>query len=160
MSLHSEDKEQLRVVQAPCDDSARNAGLSLSDALGIYKAHVESTHRLWGYFQAIAFAAVASGWSQSPPPNAHRVLLAGITLAFAVFATCNGYLVGRYQHRSVDCASAIVTYTKAHPTAITAELDRVVGTLKSGRPAGVVSFYAGLSIFVCVAIWSRVIFGA
>ncbi|ETW93714.1 MAG: hypothetical protein ETSY2_50930 [Candidatus Entotheonella gemina] len=69
---------------------------SLNDAISHYRSITDTTHKFWGYFQAVAAGTAAFAWLRDAKSTALFVLH---TIAFVVFAFLNGRLVVGSQKR-------------------------------------------------------------
>ena len=80
--------------------------LTLADALSHYRSVAETTHKFWGYFQAVSVGTAAFAWSRD---NTSEVkLFALLSIAFAVFAIGNWRLVVSSQAEAVAAKKCIM----------------------------------------------------
>lgn len=126
--------------------------LGLPDALGQYRSISDATHRFWGYFQTVAVGAAGFAWThEARDPQ----LFVFLSVAFAVFAVCNGGLVVASQAQAQLAARCVRAHVDRHRAEIPPELVALADTA-SPLPARTVGWWhAGLSVATVLAIWWR-----
>lgn len=130
---------------------------SLNDAVSHYRSIADTTHKFWGYFQAIAAGTAAFAWTG----DTHRgiALTTLLTAAFLVFALPNWRLVIGSQRQAVSAASAIKAYCRNHADAINTDLRPIIDTIDRDPVYRVGLWHTRLSTAVVLAVWARVALG-
>lgn len=127
--------------------------LTLSDALSHYRAVSDTTHKFWGYFQAIAAGTAAFAWSRDGQDNANVLVLLGF--GFAVFAILNWRLVCGSQCEAMTAADCVKAYARRPDVEVPSDLLPIIQKIAPDRPVVVGFWHASLSIATLVAIWWR-----
>ena len=127
--------------------------LTLSDALSQYRAISDTTHRFWGYFQAVAAGTAAFAWSQEAPSDVQ--LFVFLSLAFAVFAVLNWRLVVSSQAEAVAAAKCVKDYASALGATVPSDLQPIIQRLSPDPASLIACWHAGLSLATLGAVWWR-----
>lgn len=127
--------------------------LTLSDGLSHYRSVSDTTHRFWGYFQAVAAGTAAFTWSQVMPADAAVLVVLGT--AFAVFAVLNWRLVVGSQWEAWTTSKCIKEYAINPAVAVPSELLPLIEKIDPEHPTLVGAWHAGLSIATLTAVWWR-----
>lgn len=128
--------------------------LTLSDALSHYRSISDTTHRFWGYFQAVAAGTAAFAWSREAPAGPQLIVL---SFAFTVFAVFNWRLVVRSQAESVVAAKCVKAYALSANSNVPSELLPVIQDLEPGSAAHIGILHAGVTIATLGAVLSRLL---
>lgn len=127
--------------------------LTISDALSHYRSVSDTTHRFWGYFQALAAGTAAFAWSRDMPADA--AMLVALGAAFSVFAVLNWRLVVSSQREAWITSKCIKNYAINPAVAVPSELLPLIQKIDPEHPTLVGAWHAGLSIATLSAVWWR-----
>lgn len=127
--------------------------LTLSDALSHYHSISDTTHRFWGYFQAIAAGTAAFAWSREDSAEVQTFIF--LAVAFSVFAVLNWRLVVSSQAEAVAVAQCVKNYASSAAAPVPAELQPLVERISPDPPFLIGLWHAGLSLATLGAIWWR-----
>ena len=127
--------------------------LTLSDALSHYRSVSDTTHKFWGYFQAVASGTAAFAWSREAPADPQ--LFVFLSIAFAVFAVLNWRLVVSSQAEAVAAAQCVKSYASSAGPSVPSELLPLIQKLKPDPAPLIGRWHAGLSLVTLGAVWWR-----
>lgn len=125
--------------------------LTLSDALSHYRSLSETTHRFWGYFQAIALGALAFSWAHYNEKSLSLTVL--LTLAFVFFAILNLRLIRSAQMDVVEAARCLKAYTANPNTTLPPEFKPLIENIKPDSVVKVCCWHSILAIATVVVFW-------
>lgn len=125
--------------------------LTLADALSHYRSVSETTHKFWGYFQAVAAGTAAFAWSRDSTSEVE--LFALLSMAFAVFAIGNWRLVVSSQAEAVIAEKCIKNYAHTLGPAVPNDLRPLIQQIKPDSTFLIGVGHAGLSIATIGAVW-------
>ncbi len=127
--------------------------LTLNDALSHYRSVADTTHRFWGYFQAVAAGTAAFAWSQE---SSTEVQVFGfLSFAFGTFAALNWRLVVASQAEAVAAAECVKKYALTLGATVPSDLLPLVQRIKPDSAALIGLWHAGLSVATLGAVWWR-----
>lgn len=124
--------------------------LTLSDGLAHYRFMSDTTHKFWGYFQAVAAGTAAFAWSREQADQGQFFLL---VIAFSVFAILNWRLVVGSQAEMVNAAMCVKKY--AESVQVPEELKPMLERLNPDPVHQVGLWHAGLSLATLAAVLWR-----
>lgn len=127
--------------------------LSLADALSHYRAVSETTHKFWGYFQAVAAGTAAFAWSREKSGEVE--LFVFVSIAFTVFAVLNWRLVVSSQAEAVSAAQCVKNNAATLDAAVPADLLPIIQRVSPDAAPLVGLWHAGLSLATLGAVWWR-----
>lgn len=126
--------------------------LTLSDALSHYRSVSDTTHKFWGYFQAVAAGTAAFAWAREGPADPQ--LFVFLLFAFAAFALLNWRLVVSSQAEAVAAAQCVKEYASRLST-VPPELLPLIQNLKPDPAPLIGAWHAGLSLATLGAVFWR-----
>ena len=127
--------------------------LTLSDALSQYRAVSDTTHKFWGYFQAVAAGTAGFAWSQGAPRDVQ--LFVFLSVAFTIFAILNLRLVVSSQAEAVAAANCAKKCASTLKDAIPNDLRPLIRHVNPDSALVVGLWHAGLSLATLGAVWWR-----
>jgi len=127
--------------------------LTLSDALSQFRAVSDTTHKFWGYFQAVAAGTAAFAWSQEAPADVQ--LFVFLSVAFTVFAVLNWRLVVSSQAEAVATSKCVKDYASTLGVALPKDLLPIIQKVNPDPAALIGVWHAGLSLATLGAVWWR-----
>lgn len=127
--------------------------ISLSDTLSHYRAVTDTSHRYWGYFQAIAASTAAFAWGASSMK--HWFEYAMLTLGFAIFAVLNMRLILGAQEDALKIAEGLKSFVQRADSGVPLDFQPIFQRLDPDSKYKVGSWHALISAATIAVVWVR-----
>lgn len=120
-------------------------------AINYLRATSDQAHRFWGYYQAVTFAVIGFGWSNSMRSSA---TIFAVVFAYTIFVTLNFRLVIASQKCAIETWNVIQQYIESKGDFRNEVLDRITGFNKPDSPFIVGTLHVLLSFLSVLAIYA------